>query len=259
MVSTQILKNSIQKFLHFAMTDGEGSDSYESSDLKMVCHRRVESAPQLDPFVVHDLSSPKRYSLIYHKNGSFFSNIWLYSLLESGKVLFQVRTHRNVRSGSLKLPEFNFVVSNGGTAFVVVANDKSQRLLAELQFFAPRSNGSKRWATIRLPGVSEANRRLVSLPGRKLGKESFYMESPKNICFGRTERGSSLIIIRKCSEKQFDLWTHIDLDPARIFGIMLANHMALVPKRSVKTGRPLEHMRVTQAWKGIPPMALSVT
>jgi hypothetical protein len=164
-----------------------------------------------------------------------------------------------MRAGCIKLADCDFVVSNNGTSFVLVANNKSQRLLASLEFSAPQTPDSDRKVKVHLPGLVEMNRRLVSLPHHKLTKESFYLKSEKNVSFGRTDNGSPLITITKCSKNQFDIWTFVELDPPRLFGIVLANHLALIPKRRIVQKRALKHLDMIESWKGLPAMPVSLT
>jgi hypothetical protein len=209
------------------------------------------------PVVHRDPTPPpvlRKYSFLITREGSFFSKLHKYELYTDDISVLSVSSKKHLRNGGLRIsPALDLVVSNNGTVFMVRASDGTQKLLVLIEFHAPDpTSPCRRLAKIQFSKDPALPRSIISLPDLSDidDRPRICERSNKNLSFAVHRDSNPVLTIKKCTPGQFDVITTLEVDANRLFGILIANEVAKIPKSAHIFGTPPRHLTDSDLYIG---------
>lgn len=189
---------------------------------------------QHDPFQVSDEDSPscRKFEFIVEKHGTLLTKYKKYLLIKNGEEVHSAVVRTKNRAGVHPiLPGIDLIISNYRTVFMLKSSDGRQKMHAMLEFRSARPGVEcRRRVKVEFPGDKILPEKLESMDSIVNIQDLQHTKSPKNLCLSCVGDSTPVIAICAMSSGKFAVSTTLDIDCSTIFGILVSNDIAKIPK-----------------------------
>ena len=188
-----------------------------------------------DPFQVSDDGLPRirKFEFVIEKHGTLLTKYKKYILLENGKEIYSDIVRTKNRTGVHPiLPGIDLIISSYRTVFMLKSSDGRQKMHAMLEFRSAKVDAEcRRRVKVEFPGDKRLPEKLESMDSIvSINQNVQHHKSPKNLCLALVGSSTPVISICAVSSDRFDVSTTLSIDCDKLFGILVSNDIARIPK-----------------------------